>query len=178
MKKTILISTAVVALSLTGYFQLTNTSISPIYEERTHLTSSSKAQSWRAAQEFQKMFRADVNTGEIDYRDVLQARERVEFLSAKRSSLGLEWAERGPDNVGGRTRALMVDKLDTTGNTVYAGSVSGGIFKSTNGCATWAPINDQSDAPAISCIDQGMGEPYMWELVRNLNGLMEVQVQV
>ncbi len=157
MKGKILVGGIALALAGAGYWAINNTETVNAYQKRTHLTSSSKAQSWKHAQEFQKMFRADVNTGEIDVRDVLKARERVEFKGAQRASLGLEWAERGPDNVGGRTRALMVDKLDETGNTVYAGSVAGGLFKSTNGCATWTPINDQSDAPSISCIDQGMG---------------------
>ncbi len=39
------------------------------------------------------------------------------------------WLERGPTNVGGRTRALMVDPNDPTGETVWAGSVSGGLWR-------------------------------------------------
>jgi len=46
------------------------------------------------------------------------------------SALG--WQERGPNNVAGRTRAILLDKRDATGNTVFVGSVSGGIFKTTN----------------------------------------------
>ncbi|KGL62829.1 glycoside hydrolase, GH74 family [Polaribacter sp. Hel1_85] len=42
------------------------------------------------------------------------------------------WINRGPNNVGGRTRALMFDPNDTTDNTVFAGSVSGGLWKNTN----------------------------------------------
>ncbi|MBL4651834.1 MAG: hypothetical protein JKY53_03070, partial [Flavobacteriales bacterium] len=158
MKNTILVSA--IAASLVGVGCLTmnsNTDVSASYEKRTQLTFNEKAQSWKHAQEFQKMFRADVNTGEIDIRDVLKGREQAEFLRGQRAGVGLEWKERGPDNVGGRTRAILVDKLDTTGNTVYAGSVAGGLFKSINGAATWEPIDDHSDSPAISCIDQGMG---------------------
>lgn len=42
------------------------------------------------------------------------------------------WIERGPNNVGGRTRALMFDPNDTTDETVFAGGVSGGLWKNTN----------------------------------------------
>lgn len=42
------------------------------------------------------------------------------------------WVERGPNNVGGRTRALMFDPNDPTDNTVFAGGVNGGLFKNTN----------------------------------------------
>ncbi len=40
----------------------------------------------------------------------------------------LDWEERGPLNVGGRTRALMVDPNDPSGESVWAGSVSGGLW--------------------------------------------------
>lgn len=42
------------------------------------------------------------------------------------------WVERGPNNVGGRTRALMFDPNDPTDNTVFAGGVNGGLFKNSN----------------------------------------------
>ncbi|WP_395048209.1 PA domain-containing protein [Flavobacterium sp.] len=42
------------------------------------------------------------------------------------------WLERGPNNVGGRTKALIFDPTDATGNTVIAGGVSGGLWKNTN----------------------------------------------
>ncbi len=38
----------------------------------------------------------------------------------------LEWEERGPRNIGGRTRTLMVDPFKP--NKVWAGSVSGGLW--------------------------------------------------
>jgi hypothetical protein len=38
------------------------------------------------------------------------------------------WEERGPSNVGGRTRSLIFDPNDATGKKVWAGSVSGGLF--------------------------------------------------
>ena len=44
----------------------------------------------------------------------------------------LIWSERGPNNIGGRCRAILIDKNDATGNTVFAASVSGGLFKTTN----------------------------------------------
>lgn len=44
----------------------------------------------------------------------------------------LSWSERGPNNVGGRVRAFIIDKNDATGNTAFAGGVGGGIWKCTN----------------------------------------------
>ncbi|MCH8331114.1 MAG: T9SS type A sorting domain-containing protein [Bacteroidetes bacterium] len=42
------------------------------------------------------------------------------------------WQERGPANVGGRTRSVMIDPNDPTGRTVWISSVSGGLWKTTN----------------------------------------------
>ncbi|MFN3939275.1 MAG: WD40/YVTN/BNR-like repeat-containing protein, partial [Chitinophagales bacterium] len=54
------------------------------------------------------------------------------------------WSERGPNNIGGRTRALMVDPNDPTGNTIWAGSASGGLWKTTDINATdITPANPQ-----------------------------------
>ncbi|HXB96024.1 MAG TPA: T9SS type A sorting domain-containing protein, partial [Puia sp.] len=45
---------------------------------------------------------------------------------------GLTWTERGPSNIGGRCRAILVDQSDASGNTVLVGSVSGGLWRTTN----------------------------------------------
>jgi hypothetical protein len=53
---------------------------------------------------------------------------------------GLTWTERGPNNIGGRCRAVLVDQSDASGNTVLVGSVSGGLWRTTNFTAaspTW-----------------------------------------
>ena len=47
----------------------------------------------------------------------------------------LSWKEAGPYDVGGRTRALAVDVKNP--NTIIAGGITGGIWKSTNKGVTW-----------------------------------------
>lgn len=74
----------------------------------------------------------------------------------------------GPDNVGGRTRAIIVDWSDTT--HYFAGSVAGGLWESKNEGATWKPVNDNQENLNISAITQSpfnkniyyycTGEPY------------------
>jgi photosystem II stability/assembly factor-like uncharacterized protein len=49
-------------------------------------------------------------------------------LDALGSIADPQWQERGPTNVGGRTRALLIDPNDPSGQTVWAGSVSGGLW--------------------------------------------------
>ncbi len=68
---------------------------------------------------------------------------------------GVFWRERGPNNVGGRTRAIMVDPNDGSKKTVWAGSVGGGLWKTTDITATspnWAPVNDLMGNLAITSI--------------------------
>ena len=40
----------------------------------------------------------------------------------------IEWIERGPSNVGGRTRTLMIDPNVPSGKKLWAGNVSGGLW--------------------------------------------------
>ncbi len=42
------------------------------------------------------------------------------------------WEERGPNNVGGRTKALLFDPNDASQKTVFAGGVSGGLWKNSD----------------------------------------------
>ncbi|MBX7110221.1 MAG: hypothetical protein K1X61_16335 [Chitinophagales bacterium] len=43
----------------------------------------------------------------------------------------ISWNERGPLDVGGRTRAIMIDPNDPSGQTIWAGSVAGGLWKNS-----------------------------------------------
>jgi photosystem II stability/assembly factor-like uncharacterized protein len=47
-------------------------------------------------------------------------------------SYEFNYTERGPRNVGGRTRTIMVDPNDPSGKKVWAGSVSGGLWVTNN----------------------------------------------
>jgi len=83
----------------------------------------------------------------------------MNFLSNLRTTQtnNLTWQERGPNNIGGRCRAIMIDKRDPTGNTVFAASVSGGIFKTTNFTSsppTWTVVNDQMANLAVTVLVQ------------------------
>lgn len=69
-----------------------------------------------------------------------KAKSRSKLLSARTESL--DFIERGPGNVAGRTRALLVDPDDETNQTWLAGSASGGIWKTTNGGAQWTFVSE------------------------------------
>ncbi len=68
----------------------------------------------------------------------------------------INWSSAGPVYTAGRARNLIVDKNDATGNTLYVGSASSGIFKSTDAGSNWAPINDQGSVRNISYLAQSV----------------------
>jgi hypothetical protein len=68
---------------------------------------------------------------------------------------GINWEERGPDNVGGRTRALMFDPNDGTNKKVWAGAVGGGIWYNddiTDASSSWNAVDDFMGSLAVTCL--------------------------
>lgn len=91
------------------------------------------------------------------------------------------WEERGPNNVGGRTRALLFAPGSTT--KVFAGGVSGGLWVNndiTSAATQWQRVNGVPSNLSITCITVdpnntqimylGTGEVYTWGSV-NGNGV-------
>lgn len=74
----------------------------------------------------------------------------------------LVWSERGPNNVGGRTRALLGDINDT--NIVVAGGVSGGIWRSTNSGINWVKRTTNAQLHNATCVvqDKRPGNTVKW----------------
>jgi len=62
----------------------------------------------------------------------------------------------GPNNIGGRTRALAYDiRYNGTSNRVIiAGSVSGGIYRSADGGASWIRVTPANEVHTLSCVAQ------------------------
>jgi photosystem II stability/assembly factor-like uncharacterized protein len=65
------------------------------------------------------------------------------------------WKERGPNNIGGRTRAIMFDPNDPNKKKLWAGGVSGGLWSLddyTNTSVTWHKVDDFWDNLGVSSI--------------------------
>jgi hypothetical protein len=83
--------------------------------------------------------------------------KELEFASTLPKRMGdapdaLTWSERGPNNVGGRTRALLGDVSDTS--IVVAGGISGGIWRSTNSGVNWTQRTTAAQLHNATCIAQ------------------------
>jgi len=98
---------------------------------------------------------ADKN-GEMKDSYYNEARKQADAIKQNRASKSefLKWEELGPNNVGGRTRAILVDKNNS--DLIYAGGVAGGLWISRNGAETWEPyaFNEQLPVMSIGTITQ------------------------
>ncbi|MCK9280776.1 MAG: T9SS type A sorting domain-containing protein [Melioribacteraceae bacterium] len=68
---------------------------------------------------------------------ILSELEKANNVSSLKKASSLEFIERGPGNVSGRTRGIVIDAADATHSTWFAGSVSGGIWKTTDKGQNW-----------------------------------------
>ena len=104
---------------------------------------------------WEKRMLADPATGLIPER--MRARELAfaatlpKYHSSTSRDNGI-WKSRGPYNVGGRTRAIAIDLNDE--NTILAGSISNGIWRSTDAGSSWKKTYGLNQVPNITCIAQ------------------------
>lgn len=103
---------------------------------------------------------------------------RMQRFSTAADSTGdsgpLPWKPLGPGNIGGRTRTLVIDALDPA--VMFAGGVSGGVWKTTDGGGRWTAIGDDMTNLAVNSLVMdphdhqvlyaGTGEGYFREEVR------------
>ncbi|APZ46454.1 hypothetical protein BW723_09160 [Polaribacter reichenbachii] len=73
---------------------------------------------------------------------------------SKSSAVSRSFTSRGPSNLGGRTRALKLDVSDATGNTIIAGGVSSGVFRTTDGGASWIKVSSNDEIHNVTAIAQ------------------------
>ena len=105
----------------------------------------------------------DPALGYIPVDRLIAAKEYKDQLIRTEAALtGVEWNSLGPKNQGGRSRTMLVDANDATGNTVFAGSVGGGLWRTTNITAAeplWAPVDDLLGNLAVTSIAQDPSNP-------------------
>jgi len=78
-------------------------------------------------------------------------------ISTLNKANALNWEERGPGNVGGRTRAVVVHPQNTT--TWWAGAVGGGIWKTSDAGQTWASKTDNMPVISVTSIEICLSSP-------------------
>jgi photosystem II stability/assembly factor-like uncharacterized protein len=121
--------------------------------------------------EYRHMLRAD-ERGQIPPDGLIRANAQAEAMraaSVDAKAAGITttgWTWLGPGNIGGRVRALVIAPTQPAGqyaSVMFAGAVDGGIWKTTNGGTTWAPVDDFMANLAVSCLIYQPGSPsIMW----------------
>ncbi len=94
----------------------------------------------QGAMAYWNMLHKNVQTGTVNPTDYYQALHDVQHMfgaqnRAKSTGLGLQWKSLGPDNIGGRTRSILIDKNNH--QHMFAGGVGGGLWESNDAGQTW-----------------------------------------
>ncbi|MEZ4899623.1 MAG: hypothetical protein R2806_22450 [Saprospiraceae bacterium] len=104
----------------------------------------------------------DPATGDIPVQRLAKAQKILLQRTSGLSTRSAFWKPLGPADIGGRTRALLIDANDPTGNTVYAGSTSGGLFRSRafkSPSNAWEKVSGIDENLSISAIVQDPNNP-------------------
>lgn len=118
----------------------------------------------KSAEDAQKWLQAryiDQETGQpISSEKLALIRKQVQKSA---HSKAISFTEQGPDNIGGRTRAIQIDRADR--NRVWAGGVSGGLFTSTNRADVWSRVDSYVNAGA---------SPFISSMTMTIDGVLYV----
>jgi photosystem II stability/assembly factor-like uncharacterized protein len=89
--------------------------------------------------------------GTAEYLRVM-AEEKQKINASRSAAAGFNtpWLLEGPGNIGGRFNCITKDPVNTA--VFYAGSATGGIWKTSDNCQTWNPVFDDFSYLAISDI--------------------------
>ena len=101
-----------------------------------------------SAEAYLSSMRVNQHTGLIDPAWMIEASKKVEN-SAKDYASSVYWLSMGPDNIGGKTTAVLynVDNL----NEAYIGSMGGGVFYTWNLGISWHRVGENL---MVSCMAQ------------------------
>lgn len=160
MRKHLLLGLTVTALAVfAGWFAFESQQIGTFKLDGNKKESKSSVEKSQRAKEamewrFDKLKDEYGNFNSNYYSGAVAQANQLAQSGSRAGALNLQWEELGPDNVGGRTRAILIDRRDPTRNTLYVGGVAGGMWKSTNGGNNWTKLANWNEWLTVSCIDQ------------------------
>lgn len=99
----------------------------------------------------------DIHSKEIAFAEKLSLETPIR---RKTVNDAISWQEVGPNDVGGRTRALAMDSRNT--DIIIAGGASGGIWKSTNAGQNWSKKTDINSHLGVTALVQDPTAPDNW----------------
>ncbi|MCB0509622.1 MAG: hypothetical protein KDC82_02585, partial [Bacteroidetes bacterium] len=148
-----------------SFFVLRNTATETVsnYNEENTVDGISKSQRFLEALQWRNEKLLNEETGEFNVADYFAAVKRADELknsAAKKGALNMTWSLIGPDNQGGRTRALIFDSQ--VPNKMWAGGVGGGLFQSLDAGNSWTRVETYNGYfPIASIAQSSTGELYV-----------------
>jgi len=129
---------------------------------RSSSSPNASVESKKARAEYYEKLYRDPKTGLIpngagilDYATA----EKIDAQSSiNKSALNLDWQDAGPNNVGGRTRAIGVDVNNK--DVFIAGSVAGGIWKSFDAGRNWTQVASNTLLSSVTSLVQDTREGF------------------
>jgi photosystem II stability/assembly factor-like uncharacterized protein len=154
MKKHLYIWTIGLSLAMAGLVILNQSGYFNVQKNNATMPSGANEENGRLRRAWQKMRLADPATGDIPVGITWLERQFAEenLWGTAERNLTATWQSRGPWNVGGRTRSLVMDVTDP--NHLFAGGVSGGIWESTDGGQSWTRRTPMNAHPGVVSIAQ------------------------
>lgn len=165
LKLTTFIITTIIAFILIGFYQEDRQSKhfdNILKEQKVKKEYKQKTAQERAAWEFMRLrdpktnrIPENIRQKELAFATTLPKHQETVLFKGNsvQNTQAISWQERGPNNLGGRTRAFAADKRNA--NIVIAAGISGGIWRSTNGgINSWTMVTSKTDFPPVSCIAQ------------------------
>lgn len=103
----------------------------------------------------------DIRRKEMAFAQTLPGSVGRSYL-AKGAAAERAWNQLGPNDVGGRTRALGIDVADE--RVMIAGGITGGIWRSTDGGLNWNRMTLPTQMPSVTCLvqDTRQGHTRTW----------------
>jgi photosystem II stability/assembly factor-like uncharacterized protein len=152
----LLASLAISAIGITAFWVNAKMALNP--EHEVYIAAKMKEENkermtFKGAMEYYKSVRANEITGSVSFEDIENAKNQARQLASKKMTRAfekIEWQEMGPNNVGGRTRALVVDKDNP--NKLYIGGVGGGLFISMDNGDSWVRRNGNDSTASPACV--------------------------
>jgi photosystem II stability/assembly factor-like uncharacterized protein len=82
------------------------------------------------------------------YKNALQQAGQMADMKNTSDASTAEWTLEGPANISGRINCIAVHPEDS--DIIYVGNASGGIYKTTDGGASWFPVFDDQPYLAVA----------------------------
>ncbi|MCU7490651.1 MAG: T9SS type A sorting domain-containing protein [Ignavibacteria bacterium] len=93
----------------------------------------------------------------VEWREKAMKQINKNNLQLNKTASTLSWTQLGPRNIGGRVRSIAINPQDPA--VMYAGSVAGGIWKTTNGGTNWFALNDHMENLSIGSLVMDPSNP-------------------